>query len=243
MKLDYIYHSGFAIGTGKITLIIDYFKDSSETNPGHGIVHDRLLGNPGEIYVLSSHFHPDHFNKEILSWKNTRPGIHYIFSRDILEHNKAGKEDAVYLDKSEMYSDEWLSVKAYGSTDAGISFLIQIEDYTIFHAGDLNNWHWNEESTDDEIKKAEDDYSNELEVIAGEVQQIDLVMFPVDPRLGKDYMKGAGQFISKIKTGIFVPMHFGESYDKANAFGTIARKYGVTYLPIQQRGQSYDITQ
>ena len=30
MKLDYIYHSGFAIEADGITVIIDYYKDSSE---------------------------------------------------------------------------------------------------------------------------------------------------------------------------------------------------------------------
>ena len=31
MKLDYIYHSGFAIEADGVTVIIDYYKDSSET--------------------------------------------------------------------------------------------------------------------------------------------------------------------------------------------------------------------
>ena len=30
MKLDYIYHSGFAIEADGVTVIIDYYKDSSE---------------------------------------------------------------------------------------------------------------------------------------------------------------------------------------------------------------------
>lgn len=33
MKLDYIYHSGFAIEADGITVIIDYYKDSSEEAP------------------------------------------------------------------------------------------------------------------------------------------------------------------------------------------------------------------
>lgn len=42
MILDYIYHSGFAIEAEGVTLIIDYYKDSSETELNKGIVHDRL---------------------------------------------------------------------------------------------------------------------------------------------------------------------------------------------------------
>ena len=36
MILDYIYHSGFAIEAEGVTLIIDYYKDSSETERNKG---------------------------------------------------------------------------------------------------------------------------------------------------------------------------------------------------------------
>lgn len=59
MKLTYIYHSGFAIEAEEVTIIIDYYQDSSETHPDQGVVHDYLLQRPGKIYVLSTHFHAD----------------------------------------------------------------------------------------------------------------------------------------------------------------------------------------
>ena len=80
MTLDYIYHSGFAIEAEGVTVIIDYYKDSSETEHNRGIVHDYLLQRPGKLYVLATHFHPDHFNREILTWKEAHPDIRYIFS-------------------------------------------------------------------------------------------------------------------------------------------------------------------
>ena len=89
MKLDYIYHSGFAIEADDVTVIIDYYQDSSEDNFEKGIVHDYLLHKTGRMYVLASHFHPDHFNRDILSWKKLRPDIRYIFSKDILKHKRA----------------------------------------------------------------------------------------------------------------------------------------------------------
>ena len=100
MILDYIYHSGFAIEAEGVTLIIDYYKDSSETELNKGIVHDRLLQRPGKLYVLASHFHPDHFNREVLSWKKLRPDIRYIFSKDILKHRRASAEDATYIERA-----------------------------------------------------------------------------------------------------------------------------------------------
>ena len=119
MKLDYIYHSGFAIEADGVTVIIDYYKDSSETEYNKGIVHDYLLGRPGELYVLSSHFHPDHFNREVLLWKAERPDIHYIFSKDILKHRRATREDATYINKGDVYEDPNIRIEAFGSTDVG----------------------------------------------------------------------------------------------------------------------------
>ena len=148
MILDYIYHSGFAIEAEGVTVIIDYYKDSSETDNNRGIVHDYLLQRPGKLYVLATHFHPDHFNREILTWKEQRPDIQYIFSKDILKSHRAQSEDAFFIKKGEAYEDDTIRIDAFGSTDVGSSFLLHLQDWSIFHAGDLNNWHWSEESTE-----------------------------------------------------------------------------------------------
>jgi len=242
MKLDYIYHSGFAIEAEGVTIIIDYYKDSSETIRNQGIVHDCLLQKPGKLYVLSTHFHPDHFNREILTWKEQRPDIIYLFSKDILKHHRANPEDAIYINKGESYEDDNLRIDAFGSTDVGISFLIHLQGMSIFHAGDLNNWHWSEESTEQEIRKANGDFLAEVKYLKQQISAIDLVMFPVDRRMGKDYMKGAKQFIEQIKTTIFVPMHFSEDYEGGNALRSFAENAGCRFISITHRGESFEIT-
>ena len=103
--------------------IIDYYKDSSETENNRGIVHDYLLQRPGKLYVLATHFHPDHFNREILTWKEQRPDIQYIFSKDILKSHRAKSEDAFFIKKGEAYEDDTIRIDAFGSTDVGSSFL------------------------------------------------------------------------------------------------------------------------
>ena len=225
MKLTYIYHSCFAL--------------EGEDPDGYyeGSVHDYLLTRPGKLYVLATHFHPDHFNRDILKWKERRPDIIYIFSKDILKHRRARLEDAVYIKKLETYTDEYLSIKAYGSTDVGVSFLLEVQGKRIFHAGDLNNWHWNEESTPEESKGYEKSYLHELKTISSDLDSLDLAMFPVDPRLGKDYMRGAEQFVDKIRTKVFVPMHFDDAYDKAAAFGKYAEERGCRFIALSHKGE------
>ena len=139
------------------------------------------------------------------------------------------------------HQDELLTIKAFGSTDVGISFLIETEGRRIFHAGDLNNWHWKDESTPQEVAEAEGNYLKELDIIAKETSVMDLVMFPVDPRLGTDFMRGAQQFIDRIKTSVFVPMHFWERPAEVMAFGPYAESKGCRYIVLSVPGEGTDI--
>lgn len=180
MRLIYIYHSGFIIEGKEFAILIDYYRDTPES-----YVYRHFLKRPGRLYILSSHAHPDHFNPEILSWKSERPDIRYILSEDIRDSQKACFHDAIFLKKGEEWNDDLLKIEAFGSTDIGISFLLDVADKRIFHAGDLNNWHWEDESTPAEIREAANFYHQELETLARETDYVDLALFPVDPRLGK----------------------------------------------------------
>lgn len=236
MKLTYIYHSGFAIESDSFAMLIDYYKDTGADGRS-GFVHEYLLNRPGKLYVLSSHAHADHFNKEVLSWQEKKKEILYLFSNDIAT-STATANDIVYLGKTDEFEDDNLKITAFGSTDVGVSFLIETGGKIIFHAGDLNNWHWNEESTEEESRDYENAFLNELQTLVQTTRRIDLAMFPVDPRLGKDYMRGAEQFIDAISTKIFVPMHFGDKYEKAAAFGGKAEARGCRFIALSHKGES-----
>lgn len=240
MLLTYIYHSCYLLETDKCNLIFDFYKDSGD-KPRSGIIHDRILSDEKLLYVFSSHFHPDHFNRDILLWKNQKKNIIYIFSSDILDNHKAESEDAIYLEKGQEYKDELLHVTAFGSTDVGVSFFIEIEGKRIFHAGDLNNWHWKDESNAEEIAEAEDFYAKELNDVANGVPELDIALFPIDPRLGTDFMLGAIQFISRIPVKRIAPMHFGEAYDKIALFDNYAQKAKCEYVRIEKKGQTINI--
>jgi L-ascorbate metabolism protein UlaG (beta-lactamase superfamily) len=236
MKLTYIYHSGFAVECEQCTVIFDYYRDSADD-----FVRRSLPVFKGKPYVLSSHWHPDHFNRDILKWKEIRPDIAYIFSADIRKKRFAATDEASFLRKGDVWEDHNLRIRAFGSTDAGVSFLVETDGKRIFHAGDLNNWHWDEESTEEEIRAAENHFLRELKDIANEVQNVDLAMFPIDCRLGKNYMRGAQQFVDSIKTAVFVPMHFGETYTEANAFRRYAEKAGCRFVSLKKTGEEIDL--
>jgi hypothetical protein len=126
MTLTYIFHSGFVLETEKFILIFDYWLDLNGVLPP-------FLKKDKPVYVFSSHFHEDHFNSAIFEWRKQHKNITYILSKDIYKHRRANKEDAdVWLAKGGTWSDETLSVWALGSTDSGISWIVETEKQNRF---------------------------------------------------------------------------------------------------------------
>ncbi len=66
---------------------------------------------------------------------------------------------------------------------------------------------------------------------------MDLVMFPVDPRLGLEYMLGAKQFVDRFRVGMFVPMHFDEEYVLCQCFSRICGRSGRAFRGIDLQGR------
>lgn len=245
MIITYVYHSCCAIEFETFSVIIDYYKDAIKDGDEVGWVSKHLLPKDKPLYVLCTHSHGDHFNEEVLSWDRNKDNVKYIFSKEVAdtltETESLKDEKIVYLDKLEEYKDDNLKIKAFGSTDAGASFYIEHNGAKIFHAGDLNNWHWNEEVPIDEALGYENQYICELELVSEDVKEVDIAMFPLDPRLGADFMAGGKQFINKIKTHNFLPLHFGDNYKILEQFEPIARKAKTKLLKLEHKGQSFKI--
>ena len=240
MTITYIYHSCYLIEFDEFSVLFDFYQDV-EREDGTKWIADYLLHKEEDLYVFCTHSHADHYNPVVLTWKKRKKNIRYLFSYELLENGKAKANDALFLRKEESFRDHRVKVKAFGSTDIGGSFLLKAEDRLFFHAGDLNNWHWDEEVSTEEALAFENSYLCELELLTEITDDLHVAMFPVDPRLGKDFMKGAEQFVSRINTRYFLPMHFGEEYEKANRFEEVAKKHGTTYLPLFHPGQSYEL--
>ena len=240
MTVTYIYHSCYLIEFDEFSVLFDFYEDSLREDGTYWIA-DYLLNKEEDLYVFCTHSHSDHFNPDILSWRKNKSNIRYIFSYELLESICTDVEVAVYLKKEDFFKDHRIKVKAFGSTDIGCSFLIVHNDQLFFHSGDLNNWHWRDEVSAEEALTFENNFLCEVELISEKSDNLYLAMFPIDPRLGQDFMRGAEQFISRIKTEYLVPMHFGENYEKVNQFEAIAAESGCTYLPITKRGQSFSL--
>ena len=254
MTLRYIFHSGFLLETERYILIFDYWMDPAN-------VMKPYIDPSGSkhIYVFASHFHEDHFTKEIFEWKNNNPftDYTYILSKDILKRRRAKKEYAdVWMAKGAVWEDENIKVTATGSNDSGVSWIVETDGKTIFHAGDLCNWYARflaDGVPEGEIYSEEfGEYINpvaEEKRFLGELKDIhkitgtfDLVMFPVDGRIGNGYTLGGRQLIERFKVGMFVPMHFVASgFESAWRMEPFCEEKNIPFWCIKKEGESIEL--
>ena len=223
MNIYYLYNSGFTIEAGEDALIIDYYRGS--LGKPWRMPLGREPSGYRNIHVFASHVHGDHYNRVIFDWLSERPDIHYILSDDVSSAvpkavaKGGGSHRLTFLGDGSHVRAGSLDIRAFGSTDAGISFHIVTGDGArIFHAGDLNYWHWQDESTPDEIAEAYAMYAKEINKIQNGVGALDVAFFPVDPRMGSDYYRGAVMFCEAMKPKVLVPMHFSSVFSPPPAF-------------------------
>ncbi|MDY0235808.1 MAG: MBL fold metallo-hydrolase [Gudongella sp.] len=222
ITVEYIFHSGFTLETNEYFFVFDYFKGDIE-----------LPDKP--VIVFVSHGHPDHLNEEIFKWPIFHKDITYILSDDIT----ATASDSIrLLGPYEQIDYLNLKIKTFGSTDLGVSFLIQTDGINIFFAGDLNWWHWKNDPDEENIQM-EKSFKYEIDKIKGE--NVDIAFFPVDPRLEESYYLGGEYFINKIKPKYFFPMHFGDNYEMIDAFINIMKISGTKIVKISNRNEKIKI--
>lgn len=251
MTLRYIFHSGFVLESERCILVFDYWMD-----PSH--VMSEYFGTQKQVYVFASHFHEDHFCRDIFAWRQHFAHITYILSKDILKRRRATVTDAdVWMAKGSIWADENLRVIATGSNDSGVSWIIELGGKRIFHAGDLCNWYARFLA---DVRHEGDIYSEEFgqyinpvaeeKRFLGELKDIhkvtdtfDLVMFPVDGRIGNGYTLGGRQFIDRFHVGLFVPMHFVASgFESAWRMQPFCQEKSIPFWSIDHEGEELQIT-
>jgi Predicted Zn-dependent hydrolases of the beta-lactamase fold len=239
MRVKYLGNSGFAIGLDRSLLLIDDISKGA-------FIRAESIAAFEHITVLISHAHADHFDPTIFNLYRARGGnVQYVLSGDILDTRLADTPvpfPVTRIDPGQRHEVNGISIQAYDSTDAGVSFDIYTQyagrDVRLFHAGDLNNWHWKHDGDEEWTKKQAEDYTRILDGIAME-PKIDLAFFPFDPRMGADYEEGALQFIERFEPAMTVPMHFGATWKEPE--GLTQKLEGKTLLcPLSTPGTAFE---
>ncbi len=234
-EIYHLFHSGVAVETGEGFLVFDYYNDTPagvSRNISSGVLSAGDFSGRNSIYVFVSHNHSDHYNPVIFDWQRTNPGIKYILSDDIQEGLNG--ENIFFMKKYQNFKLDRLEIKSFGSTDQGLSFLVKTDNLTIFHAGDLNWWHWKEFSREEQ-EREERDFKEEIAKIEGE--EIDIAFIPVDPRLEEYYYLAGDYFARRINPELLIPIHFGDNFGITSRFAGKIEDLPVRAAVIGDRGE------
>ena len=233
--ITYYHHSGFTVAVDKQLLVFDYWRgEHGEVTADRELTAEELAGYE-KVFVFITHEHQDHFDEVVYGWRK-EPGVDvtYIVAHD-MPIAKRGKRMA----PGDTLEFDGMTVTAYDSTDLGVSFLVKVNGMNIFHAGDLNFWHWRDESTTREIAEAEEEFQRAVEPIRQE--NVDVAFFPVDPRQGQMYDAGANYFIMSVKPRLLIPMHYWGRADLANEFARRSRSRQTEILPMTRVGEKIQV--
>lgn len=234
MNVTYLNHSGFLLEWEHNYWIFDYYKGSIPK-----------LDPNKDILVFCSHSHHDHFNPEIFNLLTQSPSTTYIFSNEIRHTYRNLDQSNIRFLKSRSDNlittsfGELLKVHTLRSTDCGCAFVIEYDNKTIYHAGDLHWWHWSGEDPSWN-KRMESNYKKEMDYLKG--RKIDLAFTPLDPRQEKDYALGMNFFLKNTETHHVFPMHFWDDFNIIDQYLQENDIPGITvFHAIHQNGQSFEI--
>ena len=240
MKITYIEHSGFLLEMAEADFLFDYYR---------GEIPQREKEKPLVVFV--SHKHHDHYNPEIFELIKSYPNTQYVLSKDvpIKRELKRYQEQGISLEEAIIVAAKnerkvirlpdgtELKAETLKSTDEGVAFLLEYEGKTIYHAGDLNLWVWEEESRsyNENMKRA---YFTQLEKLKG--REIDLAFVPLDPRQEKDAFGGMESFLAYTRSRCVFPMHFWGTYPIIGEFLARHPEYEGTVRRIAYTGQQFE---
>jgi len=175
-KVWYLYNSGFAVRTAKHFLIFDYCKQRPLGEGLESGVINPLELKEFDVIVFASHNHADHYRRDIHRWEETIPKLRFVLSDDI-----PAARGALMIGPGEKMQQHDFTVETLTSNDEGVAFVVEVDGLCIYHAGDLNWWHWEGEPDDYNDGMAES-YKSQIALLGD--RQIDLAFVAVAPRLG-----------------------------------------------------------
>lgn len=219
MNVTYIHHSCFLVETDRFYYLFDY-----ET----GSLPEMDAAKP--ILVLSSHGHGDHYCPEIFSLLADAGmrNIRAILSDDI---EVPADVDTLQVAGQQQYDLGFQQkLTTFRSTDLGVAFLIEDQNALIYHAGDLNDWVWEEES-DTYNEQMTIDYRRQIDLLAERLnrREIDVAFVVLDPRQEKDYDRGLCYFLETVSAKQVYPMHY---WGKPEIIDTFLKDHPEYHLKI-----------
>jgi L-ascorbate metabolism protein UlaG (beta-lactamase superfamily)/precorrin-6B methylase 2 len=206
----YLFHSGWSVQTRDNLLIFDYTEPLPP--PGRPALTPRSI-EPAEIAdqnvtVFVSHAHSDHFNPDILKWRDAVKAIRYVWGWEGVgapEDIHFGRERRIVEDRGL----EILNIHHEGDGTPESSFLVRVDGLTIFHAGD----HGSSRGMKDPV------FGDNIRYLAGQAPELDLMFTPT--------FGGEIDAIRALKPRVVFPMHDGGRERRYAIFAQKVRSLGL----------------
>ncbi len=194
MNVTHIYHSGFLVELEHTLLLFDYYQGPLPP-----------LDPAKPLFVFVSHKHYDHYCPAIWQLAEQHPAVWYVLDQAIPARRSA---NVLLVEPRQIYHWQGLTIETLRSTDEGCALLVTAEGKTLYHAGDLNWWHWEGEPEADNAwhDKA---FHEELERIRG--RRFDAAFLPLDPRQEGNAWWGFVEFLHACPCRHVFPMHYADN--------------------------------
>lgn len=205
MNITHLGHSGFLIEFDDCYCIFDYYVGKLPA-----------MDRTKPVLVFASHFHPDHYNPrifELLQIQETTV-VMAVLSKDISQRRWPAEIPVTRVTFHQTYELPCnITIQTLLSNDRGVAYLLKHDDCVIYHAGDLNDWSFDEESDLYDLqqnKQTTGTYRHEINLLKDWLGDtiLDAAFLPLDSRQGRYADKGILYFLEKIRTKKAYPMHY-----------------------------------
>ena len=235
MRVTFLAHSGFFVELEGVCLLFDWWKGALPPLPPEK-----------PLLVLASHRHEDHFKPEIFGLDGGPRTVRFLLGKDIrlTERNRAswGLSEETAGHCFSLAGNETaeplpgIRVETLPSTDEGVAFLVTAGGQTVYHAGDLHWWHWEEEDKAWN-RNMEVNFKRYLEPLQG--RRMDLAMVPLDPRLEGAYGWGLDYFLTLARPRWVLPMHQWGDFALTERFRREHPAQAGLIVPISREGERF----
>ena len=176
----------------------------------------------------------DYFNGELPQWdKDYRI---YVFA----SHKHYDHFSKKIFNREYDFDD--IHVTTLTSTDSGVAFIIRTEGKTLYHAGDLNWWWW-DQYTPQQSLQMEKDFKAQIDKFDKNLH-IDAAFLPLDIRLKEEgFFLGFDYYMRRWDIKMAFPMHCWGRFDAIEKLKAmpVSAEYRDRVVMIHNDGESWEV--
>lgn len=194
MHITYLEHCGFMVEMEAYCLVFDYRQGELAQHKDK------------EAFFFVSHGDAGHYHPDIFSAEEHYKKVHFILSEDDMGvgANRIAVKGGMNFDIGDLH------IHVLNAYDAGVAFLVEVGGISVYHAGALNWWHWEEENNAKENEQAKQRYLSAIALL--QHRHLDAAFVILDPRQGEQFYYGLHALMQICSIDYVFPMQMWGDY-------------------------------